>query len=364
VAYIRRLPSGSFNAVVRLPNGKRKSITDPLKRVVQQRAGEIEAAMRRGDAVHLRDRKLTVGEWAAKWSAARNVEKTTAAKDASQMRTHVLPRWGDWPLVAIGRLDVQTWVKQMTHAGVGASTVVGSYHRFAALMSDAVLEGLIGASPCREIDLPKIVKPEPRWLTRHEYDRVQLALAAMPRPEVWQAYVALGCFSGLRPGELGGLDVPTLDFDRHIVYVSQVVTRQGLRPYGKTSSATRWVEFPDEVARLLWALVADRSQGPVFTSPTGLRVNEANFRNRVWRPALAAAGVPQTDVYTMRHTAASWWIQAGVPDYEVASALGHSSTRMVATYAHLDPKRRPGIRAAWAATDQNESASSPQLRLR
>jgi hypothetical protein len=48
VAHIRRLPSGNFNAVVRLPNGKRKSITDPLKRVVKQKADELEAAMRHG----------------------------------------------------------------------------------------------------------------------------------------------------------------------------------------------------------------------------------------------------------------------------------------------------------------------------
>jgi integrase len=37
----------------------------------------------------------------------------------------------------------------------------------------------------------------------------------------------------------------------------------------------------------------------------------------------------------MRHTAASWAVQAGVPDYEVARLLGHSSTRIVSTYAHL-----------------------------
>jgi hypothetical protein len=96
----------------------------------------------------------------------RNVEPATAAKDASQLRTHVLPKWGTWPLQSIGRLDVQTWVKDMTHAGVGANTVNACYR---LLSRDAVgcgARGVIGASPCREIDLPRVVKPPPRWLTR------------------------------------------------------------------------------------------------------------------------------------------------------------------------------------------------------
>jgi integrase len=348
MAYLRKLPSGKWQATVRHPAGHKLTKTDPLKRAVQAWAADMEAGFRNGEVSSERGRNLTVQQWHDKWIASRNVEKATSAKNESQLRRHILPQWGSWPLRSIGRNDVQAWVTSMVRSGVGAPTVTSSYNLFSALMSDAALEGTVPASPCREIDLPKIVKPEPRWLTRHEYDRLQLALAGMPRAEVWQAYVALGCLSGLRPGELAGLDVPALDFDRGIVYVSQVVTRYGLKPYGKTSASTRWVPFPDEAATLLWRLVADRSQGPVFTSPTGRRINEANFRNRVWRPALEAAGVPQVDVYTMRHTAASWWVQQGVPDYEVAQALGHSSTRMVSTYAHLDPRRHQGIRAAWA----------------
>jgi integrase len=105
--------------------------------------------------------------------------------------------------------------------------------------------------------------------------------------------------------------VGAIDFEWSMVYVSQVVTRHGLKAYGKTDGATRWVPFPDEVGKLLWRLVADRSSGPVFMSRRGLRVNETRFRTRVWRPALDAAGVAYEDVYTMRHTAASWLAQDG-----------------------------------------------------
>lgn len=347
MAHVRRLPSGNFNAIVRLPNGRRKSITDPLKRVVVERARQLESQIAGGESVHLRNRKITVRDWSAKWLASRNVEPTTAAKDRSQIDTHVLPQWGDWPLSAIGRLDVQTWVKAISAAGVGANTVTGAYHRLAAMLSDAMLEGLIPQSPCREIDLPKVVKPAPRWLTRHEYDRIQLALAVTPRAHVWQPFVGLGTFSGLRPGELAGLDVEHLDFDRSLVRVGQVMTRHGLRAYPKSDTSVRSVPFPPEVGEMLWRLVGDRGQGPVFTSPTGERCDDRNFARRVWAPALEAAGIEPVRPYVMRHTCASWAVQAGVPDYEIAQMLGHSSTRILSTYAHLAPDRHDRIRAAW-----------------
>jgi integrase len=148
------------------------------------------------------------------------------------------------------------------------------------------------------------------------------------------------------------------------VRVQQVLTRHGMKRYPKTDESNRWVPFPDEVGKLLWSLVADRPAGPVFLSPTGRRVNEANFRNRVWRPALKAAGVDYEDPYTMRHRAASWWIQAGLPDYRVAALLGHSSTRQVSVYAHLDPRRHDDVRATWATGAQvahggNEKSPNP-----
>jgi integrase len=171
-----------------------------------------------------------------------------------------------------------------------------------------------------------------------------------PMIPVYRAYVALGCYSGLRsPGEMTGLDVQHVDFARQLVHVVQVVTRKdGLRPYPKTESSRRWVPFGDEVAELLWPLIADRTSGPVFMAERGGRINEANFRNRVWRPALEAAGVEYIDPYSMRHTCASWLRQDGMPDAAIAQILGHSSTRMLGVYAHHDPLAFDRVRDAWA----------------
>lgn len=348
----KKLPSGNWNTQVRLPNGRRKSITDPLKKVVEQKARDLESQIARGTLV-VPDRRVTVKAWAPRWLRSRNVEPATAAKDRSQIERHVLPEWGDWPLQSIGRLDVQSWITGMSAKGVGANTVTGAYHRFAAMMSDAVLEGLLGATPCREIDLPKVVKPAPRWLSREEYDRIQLALDGQPQ---WQAYVGLACFSGLRPGELAGLDVEHLDFERSLVRVGQVMTRHGVRAYPKSDTSVRSVPFPPEVSALLWRVVGDRGQGPVFPWRDGGRIDDRDWLRQVWRPALDRAGVAYVRPYVMRHTAASWCVQAGVPTWEIVKLLGHSSSRLVDVYAHLAPDVHDRIRAAWGGVSESTDA--------
>jgi integrase len=170
---------------------------------------------------------------------------------------------------------------------------------------------------------------------------------------MWQAFVALGCYSGLRcPGELAGLDVEHLDFDRNLVRVQQVLTRHGMKDYPKTGvGAQRWVPFPPEVGSLLWRWIADRGSGPVFTGARGERVTEIAIR-RIWRAALGDAGVPYCDPYTMRHTAISWLAQAGVSSDEIADIVGHSSTRMMSVYRHMRPGVHDRVRAAWESTRQ------------
>jgi integrase len=244
------------------------------------------------------------------------------------------------------------------------------------MLSDAVLSKKLHASPCVEIALPTIVPPAERWLTPHEYDRIQLALAnrvlevphrgatrtvrADPLAPMWQALVALGCYTGLRcPGELTGLDVRHLDLDRGLVRVQQVMTRRGMKDYPKTGPGSeRWVPFPDEVGKLLWQWVGDRKAGPVFTGARGGRLGESAIR-RVWRSALEEAGVDYIDPYSMRHTCASWLAQAGVSGDEIADILGHSSTRMLGVYRHMRPGVHDRVRAAWAAVDEGFAPPVP-----
>jgi integrase len=358
VAHIRKLPSGNWNAVVRHPSGKKISKTDPLKRAVTAWAAEQEASFRNGAPAPAR---ATFSQWCDRWLRVRAVRKATARKDASRLRLHIRPYWDSWPLQSITRMDVQEWVNRMADGGLGAPTVHGTYQLMATCMAEALGEGMIAVNPCQRIKLPTRAKPEPRWFTRHEYDRILLALADRtiasggrkwgpdPHRHVYRALVALACFTGMRPQELAGLDVRYLDLERRLVHVRQTLTRDGLVPYGKSDRANRWIPYPAEVAELLWPVVADKPDtAPVFTAPRGGRVEfEGNFRSYVWVPTLLAAGIEPVRFYVCRHTCASWLVQAGVPDRQIMAVLGHADAHLIDVYGHLAPDAHDAVRAAW-----------------
>lgn len=65
----------------------------------------------------------------------------------------------------------------------------------------------------------------------------------------------------------------------------------------------------------------------LFTAPEGGPVTDGHFRNRVWYPAITAAGIRRFPPRIMRHTAASWLVQDGVPLYDVQALLGTKITR-------------------------------------
>ncbi|MPQ99678.1 tyrosine-type recombinase/integrase [Modestobacter sp. I12A-02628] len=360
MAYIRKLPSGKWQATVRHPSGRKVTKTDVLKRVVTAWAAETEVAFRHGEIRSERGRQTTVAQWHEQWAPARTVARTTEYQQVLRLRRTVLPYWGSWPLRSIGRIDVQAWVKSLQSAGTGAHAVQSAYMVFAKLMADAVLEGLLPTTPCQKIELPKAELPAPRWLSREEYQRLLLAFDGQPHGERWRALVAVACHSGLRSGELAGLDVGAVDFERGLIRVGQVTTPFGLRPYPKTDLSRRSVPVHPDALALLWPLVADRpADAPAFPAPRGGRIEQSNYSRYVWRPALQRAGIEHVRPYVTRHTFASWLVQDGVPLWDIAQALGHSSTAMVSRYAFLAPDAHANIRAAWERAGASADVVAP-----
>jgi integrase len=75
--------------------------------------------------------------------------------------------------------------------------------------------------------------------------------------------------------------------------------------------------------------------------------SDVNFRNRVWQPAVAAAGVRRFPPRIMRHTAAWWLVMDGVPLYDVEALLGHESFATTQRHAHLAPDAHSRVIEAW-----------------
>ena len=96
------------------------------------------------------------------------------------------------------------------------------------------------------------------------------------------------------------------------------------------------------MAAMLERRKADKQPNPsdlVFTTPTGLPINDRNFRRRAWTQVLKAAGVTYRKPYTTRSTAASHAIASGQNYVNVAKAVGNSPKVLHDRYVNIIENR-------------------------
>jgi integrase len=365
MSYIRRLPSGKWQATVRGPDGRKHTRTDPLKKVVRTWATEQSARFAQGELRDPRAGDVRVGDWHARYAAASGVEKITAAKNASLWSVHCEPKWGTWRMSAVTRMEAQGWVadlrstRRARHQGrpaggddvptLSAATIADIVHIMSALYRAAMREHppVVLTNPFADLELPRI---EPRPVEFYEPDEAaELYAAAAEISEKWRTMIELGMQVGLRPGEMYGLHGHRVDWLRGKLEVVDVMTRRGLRQWPKSKKSHRAVPVPPQTLESMSGLMIGRARDAlVFTAPHGGPVTDEHFRNRVWYPAITAAGVRRFPPRIMRHTAASWLVQDGVPLYDVQALLGHEDYATTQRYAHLAPDAHGKVIESWS----------------
>ena len=298
---------------------------------------------------------------------ARGIEEVTKVKNASLWRTHCEPEWAAWPMAAVTRLEAQSWADRLKatrrarHEGrpvgdddrdvpvIGAATITAAVHLMSGLYRLAMREHppLMTVNPFATLELPKV---EPATVEFYEPAEAEaLYKAAGHTGAQWRTMIELGMQVGLRLGEIEGLHGHRVDWLRGKIEVVDVMTRQGLREWPKSRKSHRVVPVPPGILEQMSVLMAGRDRGAlVFTDTAGGPVGDVNFRNRVWYPAVARAGVQRFSPRIMRHTAASWLVMDGVPLYDVQALLGHESFATTQRYAHLAPDAHSKVIESWS----------------
>jgi integrase len=346
--WIRKLPSGKWNAVVRLPNGKRTSKTDPLKGLVTKWALDLEAQIRRGDTFDPSAGKITVEAWHAKWwgdAGPAYLGYHARRSYSTQWRLRVQPEWGRWRIGAIRPEDIVEWCTEMDGAGKTPRANEIAYHVLSSLLRDAAERRLIPANPCRGVSPASVDQKPPRWYDDEECARL---IAAFPRRD--RLMIDLALHTGLRWGELAGLRGLRVQRLRHKIAVRDVLLPDcTLRPYPKSTASVREVPVPLHLRTELYARAEEDLSAFVFRSPMGGPLQYQNWHRFVWTPAAEKAGLDGSP-HCMRHTAASRLVMARVDLYRVKTLLGHSSIKTTERYAHLAPEYHEAILDAWADT--------------
>ncbi|MFJ8783178.1 tyrosine-type recombinase/integrase [Streptomyces sp. NPDC102476] len=220
------------------PDGKQRKENFVKKPQAETRAAEIKNELDRGhyiDRAAGRETFRTLGE---AWRTSAIHRERTEGRVERTLRLHLYPTFGGRGVASIKRSDVQAWVKAQS-TRYEASTIGSHFEVLSTVMRMAVLDGAIRVSPCEGVQLPekrsKLVIPHP--------DAVKALIEAAPAR--YKALVRLAASSGLRQGELLGLE-EHVDVARSVVEASQqlVTPDHGPQYIGPLKTPESYREVP------------------------------------------------------------------------------------------------------------------------
>lgn len=231
-------------------------------------------------------------------------------------------RFGSRPLRSIIPLDVQNWVTKRREQ-VEPATVNRELSFLRRVFNVALANDLVERNPVKLVKLFREPSGRVRYLTEEEEARLQRGLDVVR----WRI-IAFAMNTGLRQAEQFHLRW------EHVNFAARVLTV----PRSKHGGA-RHVPLNDTSMEILRALPSRFKGGFVFPSRSGKTpINATNFRQRVFNPAVAAAGIEDFRWHDLRHTFASRLTMAGVDLNTIRELMGHKTLAMTLRYAHLSPK--------------------------
>ena len=277
---------------------------------------------------------LTLSEYLDRWLKV--IQGTISVGSWKQYETiarlHIKPALGKLKLDRVSALHVQSLYTDKLDAGLSPRRVIYIHVTLHKALKQAVRWSLIPRNVTEAVEPPKANRNEVSPL---DEGQVHKLLESARRNKLEALYV-LAVTTGMRQGELLGLQWKDVDLDSGTLRVNRTIFRGVVSP-PKTAKSRRSIRLSRS------ALVAlkdhERTSEWVFSTASGEPIDCTNFIKQSWRSLKREAGLrPNTRFHDLRHTCATLLLTKGVHPKIVQELLGHSSISITLdTYSHVLP---------------------------
>ena len=384
---IRQRPDGRWEGRVTLGRdpgtGKQvqKSIYGATQREVRQKMQKMLVELDEG--VYIEPSKLTVKAWLETWLAEYNgdVKPATIVSYRQHIQNHIVPALGAVKLSALTPTAVQRFYNELQRSGVktpkrdetgkivrakgevvyttspmSPKTVKNVHGVLHQALKQAMRLGYIRSNPTEACILPRIEKAEMRPLDAPE---IKCLLASLG-DDVYCTLLKVDLFTGMRQGEILGLQWACVDFDRGTITVNKQLAHprekgERYRLASLKNDKPRTIQPAPFVMNLLRehrrrqlqqrmraGSLWDDAGIPdlVFTSETGRYLNYTAVWRR-YKLELERAGLPSNRFHDLRHTYAVTSLRAGDDVKTVQENLGHHTAAFTLDqYGHVTESMR------------------------
>lgn len=321
--------SYSINIMV---DGKRihRAVGKESAGVTRQQVEELIAKLRtdaRQGRLNLpKGRKLAVS---FKVASENYIEKLKAEggkdipKKYERLHLHLTPFFNDMPLSKITTFDIERYKKHRVSLNARNGTLNRELSVLSHLLNKAVEWQWLEYNRCKVKRLPE-ESGRITYLTQEQISRLIGVAKADQNIHIYP-FIVIGLSTSMRRMEILSIKLQHIDVNKRVIYIPQA--KAGPREQPITQSLADFLKG--------YIAAAEPGQEWLFassTSSTGYMMNiEKPFRRVV-----AATGLDPKQVvrHTLRHTAITHLVQAGVDLPTVQRISGHKSLQMVVRYSH------------------------------
>ena len=370
----RILPSGKVSWLVtyRDPGGARRSRQFAGK--AQAVEFETRARAEIAAGTHVADRaSITVREAADLWirrAERENLETATVRQYRQHVKFHVVPLIGDARLSRLTTPVVEKFRDDLLQKCASRALARAVLASFKGILKEARRRGLLGHDPAATTAI-KFAKDENRKrgipskdqiraiLTGAEvwpYTKVQITRSKEAKTVTiaWRPFLVTAIFTGMRCSELRGLTWNNVDFEQRLIKVCQRADFQNIIGTTKSRAGDRDIPMSPMVFNTLreWRLACPNwPKNLVFPTEKGTVHSNGNLHHYCWGPLLRKLGFvkqvgidknslpiiqPSLTFHSLRHAAASLFIEHGMTPKKVQVVMGHSSISVTFDiYGHL-----------------------------
>ena len=281
--------------------------------------------------------------------------ESTVDRYNMDFRLYLKPKFGALPLNQITREKIKELTTELLEKGRARNSIRNTAAILRLVLNQAIEDGLLVSNPAmrlakffkqaraaRKIDF-LTAEEVPLFL---EQARIRDEKKKRGDPEYYPSFLC-AVHTGMRAGELAGLQWPDIDWNGKFIVVCRSVKEGKVNPT-KTDKIRR-IDMSDDLAeelkafrrrQLAEAMRQGRNEIPewVFASGEGTPLDIHNVSKREFPKCLEKAGLRRIRFHEARHTFASLLLQNGESPQYVKEQLGHSSIKITGdTYGHLIP---------------------------
>jgi len=263
------------------------------------------------------------------------------ASDLEQFRQHLfeVEKRDDFPVEQIDRLTIREWMASL-HGDHKKTSVARKLASLRTFFQFLVREGKLESNPAKLVATPKIERMLPNHLS------IEDAVRFIETPDVNtdlgrrdRAILEFLYATGIRVGELVGINIADVDFCERMVRVTGKRKKQRIVPFGDPAAQALLLYMEETRGTFLENCpITQRDPQALFLNYQGTRITTRSVGRMIDKYIKRCADIHDISPHSLRHTFATHLLDQGADLRDIQELLGHArlSTTQIYTQVSME----------------------------